>query len=753
MWYGAQVSGRDGDLFLATRDLLGTSSRKLIAIVSAAYLAWAFIATDSLTPSLKVGLLPTTFLVALSGGISLWLLRRSAVLALAIWQLSLVVIVGQALYVSQESAIVFALVLLPLISATYIHWAAGFAAVGAVYGAVSWISASALMPPISPVLGTTIIACGGVAAAVGWGMTHSLLRVTEWSLYSYEEMRRKVDEARQQRLELKQAQEDLILANQELARLSDRLKHMYQVAEDARRVKEEFVANVSHELRTPLNMIIGYSEMIVKSPSVYGSKLPASLLADIAAIQRNSQHLADLVDDVLDLGQIEVGRMALAKEPTSIEALIRAAARVVAPLFQSKGLYLETEFLTDLPMIMCDGTRIRQVLINLLSNAGRFTDTGGVRVSARQQDHDVLVSITDTGPGIPEEERDRLFEPFTQLDASLRRRHGGSGLGLSISRRFIEMHGGHLWLESQVAIGTTFTFSLPAELPVESASIPDSGARRWFSPYAEHEYRIRDRRRRAPAPSTPPRYVVLDEGKALQRLFRRYGEGLDLVFVSNVESAMEELRRLPAEALVANTAQTSASSLLPRLADVPYDTPVITCWVPSSEAAAERLGATHYLIKPVTQELLVDTLSAVGPDVRSVLVADDEPEALQLFARMLSSHENRYQVLQAKSGQMALALLKERRPDILLLDLIMPGMDGFTVFREKAQDPAICDIPVVIVSSRDPMGEAIISNELLVYRGRGFSVPDLMRCIQTVSQVLTLPARPADQARPETHPE
>ncbi|MCP4534139.1 MAG: HAMP domain-containing histidine kinase, partial [Delftia sp.] len=289
-------------------------------------------------------------------------------------------------------------------------------------------------------------------------------------------------------------------------RLSDRLKTMHQVAEEARRAKEEFVANVSHELRTPLNMIIGFSEIITESPQVYGASLPPALLADIGAIQRNSRHLSRLVDDVLDLSQIEAGRMALNKEWASLPDIIGAATLAVRPLFESKGFYLETDIPPDLPPVFCDSTRVRQVLINLLSNAGRFTERGGVRVRIERAENEIVISVSDTGPGIGVEAQQKLFEPFQQLDSSIRRRHDGSGLGLSISKRFVEMHVGKMWIESQVGVGATIYFSLPLETPLPA--IPGGGsALRWFNPYQPYEKRTR--RSKAPAPSFVPRYVLL----------------------------------------------------------------------------------------------------------------------------------------------------------------------------------------------------------------------------------------------------
>jgi CheY-like chemotaxis protein len=187
-----------------------------------------------------------------------------------------------------------------------------------------------------------------------------------------------------------------------------------------------------------------------------------------------------------------------------------------------------------------------------------------------------------------------------------------------------------------------------------------------------------------------------------------------------------------------------------QLTDLPYGTPAVVCWVPGEDEAARRLGVVRYLVKPITRDILLSALEELGEDVETILLVDDEPEVLQLFARMLSSAENGYRVLRAKSGQRALSLLRERRPDVVLLDLIMPGIDGFEVLWEKSQDPNVREIPVITISSRDPSGEPIVSDTLTVTRGGGLSVPNLLRCIRAVSDVLVPAGSSAGQEQPET---
>ncbi len=690
-------------------------------------------------------------LLAASSMAAYVLLERCFVAAQAIWLAGLAAAGLLEMAVSQRPEAVLIVGLVPLVAVLGLGWQAGLAAEVGVAALVWWALRSPAMPVVGVPLALATVLGGAVVALLAWAAQRPLLAAAYWSAQFYEQARQKMDQAREQGLELQQIREDLIHANQELARLSDRLRAMYRVAEESRRAKEEFVSNVSHELRNPLNMIIGFSEMIVEAPQIYGAKLPPALLSDIAAIHLNSRNLARLVDDVLDLSQVEAGRMALTKEWTHLPGLIEAAVLAVRPLLEAKGLTLEADVPADLPPLFCDSTRVRQVVLNLLSNAGRFTEHGGIRIRARCEDGAVVVGVTDTGPGIAPQDQQRLFEPFQQLDGSIRRRHGGSGLGLAISKRFVEMHGGRMWLESQPGVGTTFYFSLPVETPVSRAQAQADTALRWFNPYDEVEYRLRTRPFKAPPPVAVPRFVVLDRGQTLARIFTRYLEGYEAVAVPDAGEALAELSRSPAQALVINASPFVEQPMArEQLSALPYNTPAVTCWVPGEDETARRLGVVRYLVKPVNRETLFATLDELAQPISSVLIVDDQADALRLFARMLASSGRNYQILRAKSGPRALSLLRERHPDVMLLDLIMPGMDGFQVLEAKAQDAAIRDVPVVVISSRDPQGEPIVSDMLTVTRAGGLSVRDLLACIRALSEILSPPRPPGDRELPGT---
>jgi CheY-like chemotaxis protein len=376
--------------------------------------------------------------------------------------------------------------------------------------------------------------------------------------------------------------------------------------------------------------------------------------------------------------------------------------------------------------------------MNLLSNAGRFTAEGGVRVAAWAGGDVIHVTVADTGPGIDPRDREHLFEPFQQIDASLRRKHGGSGLGLNISKQFVEMHEGRIWLESEEGQGTTFHVTLPLS-PAPHELVEPVAAKRWVHPYSTFVPRTRPRL--APVPEVRARYVVMEHGRLIERLLSRYLENTEVVRVETWAEALAVLGESPARALVVN------SALLPRGAwpeaqwgKLPFDTPLLVCWLPADDAPA-RLGVVQYLVKPVSRTDLEQAMDALGPAVRTVLVCDDEPDILRLFLRMLAGLGRPLRIETATNGAEALAALRTLRPDAVILDLLMPEMTGFDFLRVKAQDPALRDIPVIVVSSLDPYSQPIVSNQLFVARGNGLSSRDLLQCIEALSAVLA-PAAP-----------
>jgi signal transduction histidine kinase/CheY-like chemotaxis protein len=735
-------SGFGNDQGTSLDDLLVSKSRSLVAITAVFFISAAIIISGAATTNRMTRLFALSVIFGLVSMLAYRMLENRYFLAHLIWQISLAVLVLAASFVLRQTEIIFLSALLPLIAAITLGFGSALIAELIVLGMIAWIQTGQMVAPLPQWTAQIIPIFGAFSGLLGWVTTNHLMKTASWALYNFRQAQDHLAEARQERLDLQQTQEDLVKANQELARLAGRLKILQRIAEESRQAKVEFVSNVSHELRTPLNMIIGFTEVITKTPQLYGSRLPPALMADITAIQRNSQHLLTMVNDILDLSQVEAGHMAISKEWNSITEIIQAAVELVQSLYDSKGLYLQLNLEGNLPQIFCDQTRIRQVIINLLSNAGRFTKQGGVRISCALEANSVVVRITDTGPGIPEEDRTRIFEPFQQLDNSTRRIYGGSGLGLAICKQFIELHEGKMWLESQPGNGTTFLFSLPLiTFLEEETSQASQRVRRSIIPGDEYGYSLRTRPSKASVMPPLPRLIVLEKGQSLQRLLKRYMDVTEITVAHSLPEVIDQLNQSPAQALVVNAPPfEELSTGAVRIA--PFGTPVISCWVPGEEEAAGHLGIFQYLLKPVTREKLLSVLQDLqstrpeAEEIKQILVVDDESDELHLFARMLESAPKKYQVLQVSTGERAMEMMRSRKVDVLLLDLILPGMNGFQVLEEKRKDPAMKDIPVIIISSRDPQGEAITSSTILFSHSGGFSTRHLLDLIQAAVSIV-----------------
>jgi len=603
--------------------------------------------------------------------------------------------------------------------------------------------------PTDPIGSDTLIALGLGSTWAGAGLTWAVLRplhtLLAWSWQYYERAQMLLEQARDRQLELHEVREDLERANRNLARLYQLVIASQKEAEEARRAKEIFVANVSHELRTPLNMIIGFSDLITRVPAVYRKHLPRQLLADVGAIQRNARHLSQLVDDVLDLSKADSDCMSLSMQPCRLRDVCMDAVQAIRALFDAKSLSLEVDVPENLPQVLCDVTRVRQVLLNLLSNAGRVTERGGVRVSAREREGELEVAVADTGPGIPTEDMQHLFEPFRQLERPFHDQ-SGTGLGLSICKKLIELHGGKVWAESELGVGTTFHFSLPLTQPDEV----EASAGRWLSD--EWHYRALTRPRRATLPEVRPRVVVVDDDEGtLAALVTQHLGDFEVTVASCMDQAITVLSETPARALIVNERIPGEDrSWQKALQMLPYSLPVATCHVAGGQSASRRLGTFDCLVKPISREQLLKAIESVPHSVDTVLIVDDEPECVQLFARMLESSQRHYSVLRANGGRRAIEIMRTARPDLVLLDLVMPDMDGFQVLAHMRGEPELSDTPVITISARDLLPEPVISDSLTISRPEGLCQSDLLEALETLVQALAPMWRTDGQGPPET---
>jgi len=584
-----------------------------------------------------------------------------------------------------------------------------------------------------------LFAVWGITGAA-YGLYQPIHRLSEWVRDYYLRAQRAVEEVQARRAEVAQVLTELEHANRQLALANDRMAALRAVAEEVQKSKAAFVAKVSHEFRTPLNMIIGLIDLLMETPEVYGETLPPALFEDLKIVHRNCEHLSGMVNDVLDLSQAEAGRVTLRQERVDLTELVGAAVSVVSSFLERKHLALTLEIPSDLPSIYCDPTRIRQVVLNLISNAARFTERGGITVRAAQRDEWVTVSVADTGPGIAPEDAARIFEPFCQGTRGPWRDRGGSGLGLAISKQFIELHGGRIWLESQPGQGAMFAFDLPISPPLDPLAHPG----RWMS----EDWKWVERTSQPMLPRAPlkPRVVVCDETGELASALTRYSEQAEIIGTSSLSQAIADIRHCPAHALLLNVGLPDRLwHLAAEARSAVADTLVVACSVSPRLDRARAAGASDYLVRPVTREKLWEAIRGVGRPVRRVLLVDDDADVRQLLSRMLAimpaenGQRTPLEIAAAADGAEALDALHRDSPDLVLLDVVLPGMDGWQVLAQKQQDAALRDIPVIMVSAQDRAEQPMVCEAIAAMLGGGLSSSQLLRCTLGLSAVLRSP--------------
>lgn len=568
---------------------------------------------------------------------------------------------------------------------------------------------------LAPALSSVLLCWAALFAY--WLIYRPTKTAIDWAWSSYVQARDQTAKARERQAELARLSKGLSESNYQLEQLNLELERARRAEREARKLKAEFAAAVSHELRTPLNLIIGFCEMMVVSPSsAYGERLPAGYQHDLASIYRNAGHISALVDDILDLSQIDADRMALHRSWASLPRIIDEAVGAVETLFEDRDLEIQVT-LGELPPVFVDQTRVRQILINLLSNAARFIEEGGVTIRAGSHGDSVEVSVADSGLGIRPDELPYVFEEFFQVRTGGARR-SGSGLGLTISKRFAELHGGTMWVESAgVGKGSTFFLKLPidANAPAVPKDAPD-----WVERLS---HRVRGR--------LDPRVLVVDPDGDLHRVFQRYLDGFRVLRAASVADCPRHLRSGAVQAVVVGSPEISHDQpALSQLAPAFQQIPIISCRLRSSRSIGQEIGVASFLVKPVTRDRFRAALRALGRPIHSVLIVDDDPEMTRLLGRMFKSLVRSGRFWTAQDGDQALDLLHAHQPDLLLLDLLMPGVTGYQVLDAMRADPSLTRIPVFVISAHGLSDESIVADSLAVTRAGGLTVADIMRWVR-----------------------
>ena len=468
-----------------------------------------------------------------------------------------------------------------------------------------------------------------------------------------------------------------------------------EAAEEANRAKSQFLANMSHELRTPLSAVIGYSEMLQEEMEDLGQE---SLLADMRKIESNARHLLGLINDVLDLSKIEAERMEIYAEAFPVGEMVREVASTVDALVAKKGNTLVLDLADDLGIAHTDQTKLRQCLINLLSNAAKFTENGQITLSAVQEgiagSTSLVFRVTDTGIGMSPEQQAKLFERFTQADASTTRRFGGTGLGLAITRAFATMLGGQIDVASREGEGTTFTIRIPAQY-------------RETATEAREEAPDGSPAQPAATPKTGDRVLIIDDDPATRDLLTRFleKEGFRVASAADGREGLGLARSLRPRVILLDVTMPRMDgwSVLRALRADPDlgATPVIMVTVLDEQSLAFSLGATDYLHKPIEWGHLKEAMERfkAGASDGPVLVVDDDADVRERMTAMLTREG--WRVASAEHGRAGLEAVAVKKPCLILLDLMMPEMDGFGFLRALRAKPEWRDIPVVVLTAKD----------------------------------------------------
>jgi signal transduction histidine kinase/DNA-binding response OmpR family regulator len=483
---------------------------------------------------------------------------------------------------------------------------------------------------------------------------------------------------------------------------------------EADRAKSEFVSTVSHELRTPLTSIKGYTDLL------HGGAVGA--INDhqkrfLGIIKSNADRLTALINDLLDISRIESGRVKIKREPQKLIEIVHEVAESLREQIESKGLRLELRIPDDIPDIMGDRVRLNQIVTNMLSNAYKYTDEGWVRLSLSSLEGAIRLDVADSGIGMSTEVQGKIFEKFYRADTPVMEGRGGTGLGLAITKELVELHGGRLWVKSEVGLGSTFTVILPAaaqDLPASVLAELPAGAKKILVVDDERDILALLRHQLG-----TQGYQVLTAatgGNAITKAIEEQPDLITLDILLPDRHGFDVLRELKAR---------------PETSHIP----VIVLSVVQDETNGYRLGAVDYIVKPLDEQRLLSSVSKILNRRGTVLIAEDTPDTAELLTELLT--KNGYQALHAGNGYETLAMARRDQPDLILLDLRMPGMNGYEALTRLKKDPQTRKIPILVMSAHaaDPVQERLRLQAMgaAQFLSKPFSLEDLLTEIERMA--------------------
>ncbi len=487
------------------------------------------------------------------------------------------------------------------------------------------------------------------------------------------------------------------------------LEKAHDEAVEANQVKSEFLAGISHELRTPLNAIIGFSDMLLKE---IDGPMNDEQKNSVQFILKSGKNLLALINDILDMSKIQAGKMDVTLEKVDIRAVIEDSIENVSILFKEKGLQLKMDIASEIPEIQADPMRVQQVMLNLLSNSAKFTDEGVVTVRCNQikigdpglpedktiglpvGSHWIMVAVQDNGVGIAKSNIPKVFEEFRQVEGGVSRKQGGTGLGVPISKRFVELHGGRMWLTSEEGHGTTFYFILPVDMGMKIPDLPastDDSNQEDSEPVDENCWH-------------KTKVLIVEDDAAVARLCQTFllkaDYGVDSV--SHGSKVIDKVKAYKPDIILLDMMlpgkdgwqildELKASSEMEKI-------PVVIASAMDGRQFGLSLGAAEYLVKPVEEELLVNALNRIKKDFRFILIIDDTNDLIE--STRASCNESPYRICSAKGSRESLELIRDKKPDLIMLNWDIPRHDGITLLETIKMDASLYNIPLIIVTGK-----------------------------------------------------
>jgi signal transduction histidine kinase/DNA-binding response OmpR family regulator/methyl-accepting chemotaxis protein len=478
------------------------------------------------------------------------------------------------------------------------------------------------------------------------------------------------------------------------------LQEMNLQLEIANRHKSEFLANMSHELRTPLNAIIGFSEVLLEKMFGELNDKQDEYLNDILS---SGKYLLSLINDILDLSKVEAGKLELEPSVLALKPLLEGSLVMVKERALAHGMTLSLDVAADIDTVIGDERKIKQILFNLLSNAVKFTpDKGKVGIKATRVGDTVRIAVWDTGVGIAPQDRQRIFEEFQQVGQGLTGKTEGTGLGLTLTKKFVELHGGAIGIESTLGAGSTFTFTLPIDATARPTSL---------APVSAEATRPQD----AAASASGTLVLVIEDDPKSADLLRIYltEAGYTVDLARDGAEGLEKVKRLTPDVVILDVLlpKVDGWAFLTQVKGDPatQDIPVIIVSIVDQKGKGFALGAADYLIKPIQKEELLRKLAAFSlvSKVRTapvkILTIDDDPRATEMLAAVLEPEG--FHVLRAAGGEEGITLAEVERPDLIILDLLMPGMNGFEVLDCLRKSPVTKRMPIILFTVKQLTAE------------------------------------------------